>query len=73
MIKMYVNSNEVAQRYGSTPRRIRRWAARGLFPSPLRLGRSGRTLRWRLTDLTSWDTRELRHCEVSPPAAKRRR
>lgn len=54
-----LNVTEVAEALGCTTRTVRRWAAEGRMPSPLRIGR---TVRWRQSDLESWIANGCPNC-----------
>ncbi|UWR76652.1 AlpA family phage regulatory protein [Phaeobacter inhibens] len=46
---MYLRVKEVAARYDVDTATIWRWAGKGLFPKPVKLGE--RVTRWRLSDV----------------------
>mgnify|MGYP005995097033 CR=1 FL=1 len=50
---LYVSVEQVAVRFGVSKDTIWRWRREGDFPAPVRLG--GRTSRWRLSDIETWE------------------
>jgi len=59
-----LDAKAVAARLGVTSRALRHWRSMGAFPSPIRLGPSGRVLRWRSEDLEAW--LEERRAKLTP-------
>ena len=47
---LYLNSSQVAERYGVSPDTVWRWSRNGEMPKPVKL--SPGSTRWRLSDLT---------------------
>ena len=43
---------DVAERCGVSSQTVRRWAARGVLPPPVRIG--GKNLFWREADIVQW-------------------
>lgn len=43
---------DVAERCGVSAQTVRRWAARGILPPPVRIG--GKDLFWRESDIVQW-------------------
>jgi excisionase family DNA binding protein len=50
-LKDLLTAREVADRMGISLRTLWRWTATGEFPAPVRWGRSGRVVRWKVTDI----------------------
>lgn len=48
-----MKDTEAAARYGVSRPTIWRWAKKGVFPKPIKLG--GGSIRWRLSDLDDWE------------------
>jgi predicted DNA-binding transcriptional regulator AlpA len=48
-----LSPKRVAELFGISRRTLYSWVQRGLFPQPLRLGPSGRTLRWTPTQIAN--------------------
>jgi excisionase family DNA binding protein len=49
--KEMLTAREVAERLDIGLRTIWKWTAEGRFPAPVRWGRTGRVVRWRLKDI----------------------
>ena len=73
-----LTAREVAGRLGIGVRTVWRWTAAGQLPAPIRLGKTGRTVRWKATaiagfldDLYSSTDRVPRLRLVDEPAPSR--
>ena len=49
-----LDAKRVAELLGISTRTLRNWVRRGFFPQPVRLGPSGRLLRWPPTELVRY-------------------
>jgi predicted DNA-binding transcriptional regulator AlpA len=49
-----LDAKRVAQLLGISTRTLRNWVRRGFFPQPVRLGPTGRLLRWPPTELVRY-------------------
>lgn len=57
-----LDAADVAAILGVRARTVRAWSRRGVFTPPVRLGRHGRSLRWRRTDVEEFVTRTRQVC-----------
>jgi predicted DNA-binding transcriptional regulator AlpA len=63
-VRSLIGLSGVAEHFNVTPRCIQKWVDVGLFPEPLRIGR---TVRWEISSLNSWIEAEC------PPVRKKRK
>jgi predicted DNA-binding transcriptional regulator AlpA len=63
LAEMLVGPDAVADLFGVSKQTIARWWKSGMFPSPMRVGR--RALRWKVSDLNDFITKENTHGDYS--------
>ncbi len=68
---LYLSVEQVADRFGVSTDSVWRWKRAGNFPQAVKL--SGRTTRWRLSDIEAWEaSRQFSfagHFRLQPEAA----
>ncbi|PKM31576.1 MAG: AlpA family transcriptional regulator [Gammaproteobacteria bacterium HGW-Gammaproteobacteria-11] len=55
---MYLNVNEISQRYGISTSTIWRWVAAGIFPKPYKIGPAAS--RWHIDELQRFEAQKER-------------